>query len=161
MLAKPPALAWTLAVVFLLTAIASGPARAQSGFDVQSTKESTDAARRRLDRADAALLRRVRDIPAVSPNTDSPARDIAKLVTGWRTYTTHECAVVGDLTGGTPIWQGIYAMICEERRYKRRTRTVIAAAACLSRALMAEQPDVTQCVAMLFPAGDGQEGFPA
>ncbi|MDQ0248574.1 hypothetical protein J2W22_000621 [Sphingomonas kyeonggiensis] len=132
------------------------PAQAQSIDELRRDQAEAAQAAKRLDRADAVLLREVAKLPPLHGN-DFSTESVATLLSGWRGYIQRECALVGAMTGAHGPSSGSFAAICETRRYTERVRLVQAASACLTRETAGEEGNPSACLkplVVLKGAGD-------
>lgn len=138
----------------LIPLLLSAPSRAQGYDEVRTALDDTATEARRLDKADAGLRHWLTGNATTVGLDDGQVAVIDKLLRGVARIHALECTLVGDATGGSSSARGIYAAMCEERRYTARALTVTEVTTCLTRVLKKTDGDelhATDCLIPLAP----------
>lgn len=110
--------------------------------------EKRDAFARLLERRQAELL-------ALVEQGSGDARLVQALRAqheAWLAYRTHECELIGALTGAGGSWPSTYAVQCEANLTDRRYRRVHAALRCIRRIPADDRAfEQSRCLQQLAP----------
>lgn len=145
---------WTSFSLPVLVAMA-GPCQAQSIAELNDMAVDTARASKALDRADAALLQVAAKIPSDGRGNAFPIATLREVAKAWRSYVVLQCRLSGAMTGGTSIAKSQYAVLCEAGRYTERTKLVVKATTCLSKAIGQEGEYPETCLGEIAPLLEG------
>ena len=107
-----------------------------------------------LDHADGGLRYWLAKSAERAELDERQVRLIGNLLKGWRTYTSMECDLIGDVTGGSSASKSVFTSLCENSRYIARIRIVNKVKSCLIRVLRKSEHETlyaSTCIELLTP----------